>query len=111
VCVLAGVVDSDDLPLNVNREQLAQSKVLKLMGKKLTRKALHMIHEMTGEKDRKKEDEEEKQAELTEEEKKEIEEKKVRHTHHTPHTSQMRDPSYVFQLPRLQTRVILFSLV
>jgi len=38
-----GVVDSDDLPLNVNRETLAQNRLLKVMGKKLTRKALEMI--------------------------------------------------------------------
>jgi len=41
-----GVVDSDDLPLNVNREALAQSRVLKVMGKKLTRKALDMLKKM-----------------------------------------------------------------
>jgi len=36
-------VDSDDLPLNVNRETLAQSKVLKVMAKKITRKVLEML--------------------------------------------------------------------
>jgi len=43
---LRGVVDSDDLPLNVNREGLQQSKVLKVMGKKLVRKALEMIRKL-----------------------------------------------------------------
>ncbi len=41
-----GVVDSEDLPLNVNRETLAQSRVLKVMSKKLARKVLEMLRKM-----------------------------------------------------------------
>lgn len=44
-----GVVDSDDLPLNVNRETLQESKVIKIIGKKLTRKALEMLKIMSRE--------------------------------------------------------------
>merc|ERR1712196_687960 len=43
---LRGVADSDDLPLNVSRETLQQHKVLKVMGKKLVRKALQMLREL-----------------------------------------------------------------
>jgi len=43
---IRGVVDSDDLPLNVSRETLQQHKVLRVMGKKLVRKALEMLRKL-----------------------------------------------------------------
>jgi len=46
---IKGIVDSDDLPLNVSREQLQQHKLLKVIKKKLVRKALDMIKKMSDE--------------------------------------------------------------
>lgn len=40
---IRGVVDSDDLPLNVGRETLQQDKLLKVIKRKLVRKAIDMI--------------------------------------------------------------------
>ncbi len=40
---VTGVVDSDDLPLNVNRETLQESKIISIIRKKVTRKVIDMI--------------------------------------------------------------------
>jgi len=45
-----GVVDSDDLPLNVSRETLQQHKLLKVIKKKLVRKTLDMIKKIPDDK-------------------------------------------------------------
>jgi heat shock protein beta len=68
---IKGVVDSDDLPLNVSREQLQQMKMIKVMSKKLVRKAIEMIKALADEEEE--EDDEEEGSE--ESEKKEKEEK------------------------------------
>ncbi|CAG9532525.1 unnamed protein product [Cercopithifilaria johnstoni] len=43
---IRGIVDSDDLPLNVSRETLQQHKLLKVIKKKLVRKVLDMFKKM-----------------------------------------------------------------
>jgi heat shock protein 90kDa beta len=44
-----GVVDSDDLPLNVNRETLQETKIIKIIKKKLVRKVIDMIRAFANE--------------------------------------------------------------
>ena len=51
-----GVVDSDDLiTLNVNRETLQESKIIKVISKKLVRKAIEMLHKLAEKDESKKE--------------------------------------------------------
>ncbi|KAK5968583.1 Glycoprotein 93 [Trichostrongylus colubriformis] len=45
---IRGIVDSDDLPLNVSRENLQQHKLLKVIKKKLVRKVLDMLKKLEG---------------------------------------------------------------
>lgn len=79
---LKGMVDSNDLPLNVNREQLQKNKVMKVISKKLTRKGLDLLRKMAEEEegsdddddedddeDEDKEDEEEEKEEESDEDK------------------------------------------
>eukprot|EP01112_Ceratiomyxa_fruticulosa_P004842 TRINITY_DN1539_c0_g3_i2.p1 TRINITY_DN1539_c0_g3~~TRINITY_DN1539_c0_g3_i2.p1 ORF type:complete len:827 (-),score=265.12 TRINITY_DN1539_c0_g3_i2:50-2530(-) len=69
---IRGIIDSDDLPLNVSREQLQKHKLLQTIQKKIVRKAIAMMQTLADKARKKaeedKEEDEEPTVEKTEEE-------------------------------------------
>lgn len=77
---IKGVVDSDELPLNVSRESLQQLKMMKVISRKLVRKTLEMLKKLAESKEDEEEEEEEEDSEDETEDKAEDTEKEEEET-------------------------------